>query len=80
MRPPHETKDKGSPRPNGQIRNDLITVSEAARLLCVSRRTVERMVGRGQLPFYTLPVRGGLRFARQEILDWLEQRHQPLLE
>ena len=38
---------------------DLLTVSEAARLLRVSRRSIERLASRGVLPFYALPVRGG---------------------
>ena len=54
---------------------ELLTVSEAARLLRVSRRTVERLVARGTLPCYDLPVRGGLRFSEAELADWLNQRH-----
>ena len=76
-----ETTPKGRPRAPGTIAlQDLVTVSGAARLLGVSRRTIERLVSRGQLPFYNLPIRGGLRFERRQLLDWLEQRHQPLLE
>jgi excisionase family DNA binding protein len=59
---------------------DLITVSEAAKLLRVSRRTVERLVARGALPFYELPVRGGLRFDRAMLHAWLARRHRGTLE
>ena len=57
----------------------MMTVSEAARQLRVSRRTVERMVARGVLPFYDLPVRGGLRFSRREIEAFLESRHRDVV-
>jgi excisionase family DNA binding protein len=58
----------------------LLTVSETARLLCVSRRTVERLVSRGLLAFIALPLRrGGLRFRRGEIEEFLRQRHQAAL-
>jgi excisionase family DNA binding protein len=59
---------------------DLITVSEAARLLRISRRSIERLAGRGLLPFYALPVRGGLRFDRPALLEWLAGRHRESLE
>jgi len=60
---------------------DLLTVAEVAALLRVSRRTVERMVSRGDLPFLALPLRrGGLRFRRDEIEKFLTARHQVVLE
>jgi excisionase family DNA binding protein len=59
----------------------LLTVSEVAAQLRVSRRTVERLVARGELPFIALPLRrGGLRFCRGEIERFLEQRHRAPLE
>lgn len=58
----------------------LITVSEAAKLLRLSRRTIERLVGRGDLPFFELPIRGGLRFDIKELEAWLAQRHRRALE
>jgi excisionase family DNA binding protein len=64
-----------------QGRVGLLTVSETACLLRVSRRTVERLVARGQLPYMALPLRrGGLRFCRGEIEAFLRQRHQAALE
>ncbi len=59
---------------------DLITVTETARLLRLSRRSIERLVSRGVLPFYALPVRGGLRFDRVAVLQWLASRHRESLE
>ena len=35
--------------------SDLLTVSEAARLLRLSRRSIERLASRGVLPFYACP-------------------------
>ncbi|GAF86895.1 unnamed protein product [marine sediment metagenome] len=55
---------------------DLITVTEAGKMLRVSRRTIERMIARGILPFYELPVRGGIRFSRTEIEAFLDARHR----
>lgn len=77
-RPRIERPTPGSP-PAGPDPADLITVSEAAKLLRLSRRTVERLVGRGVLPFYTLPIRGGLRFARADVLGWLAGQYKASL-
>lgn len=63
----------------GPDSSELITVSEAARILRVSRRTVERLAGRGILPFYSLPLRGGLRFDRAALSQWLAARHRETL-
>ena len=60
--------------------NDLITVTETARLLRLSRRSIERLVSRGALPFYALPVKGGLRFDRVAIQQWLASRHHETLK
>jgi len=60
--------------------SDLLTVAAVAARLGVSRRTVERLVARGALPYIALPLRrGGLRFRRGEIEAFLEQRHQAAL-
>lgn len=56
---------------------DLVTTREAARLLGVSSKTVERMAARGELGFYELPIRGGLRFSRSELVAWLQVRYRP---
>ncbi len=78
-------KCSGAPKSKsgvGPVRppTELITVSEAARLLRVSRRSIERLASRGVLPFYTLPLRGGLRFDRPALLEWLAGRHRESLE
>lgn len=75
-RAPHPPPAAARRRP---AEHDLLTVGEAARLLRVSRRTVERLAGRGALPFYELPVRGGLRFDRADLDAWLAGRHRPAL-
>lgn len=54
-----------------RLPGDLLTVSDVAALLRVSRKTVTRLIERG-LPGYLLPVRGGWRFKPQEVLNWLE--------
>lgn len=58
---------------------ELLSVSEVSRLLRLSRRTIERLAGRGILPYYQLPVRGGLRFDRAAVLLWLASRHRESL-
>ena len=58
-----------------QLPTDLLTVSDVARLLRCSRKTVERLVARGELPFYELPLRrAALRFAERDISEWLSSR------
>lgn len=49
----------------------LLTYEEAARLLRVCKRTVERLVGRGELPV----VRVGRmpRISRAALMQWLER-------
>ena len=76
---PQVHSEKAPPR-SVAYPTDLITVSEAAKLLRLSRRTVERLVGRGVIPFYELPIRGALRFDRHALHDWLAQRHRSILE
>ena len=53
--------------------NTILTVADVAALLRLSRKSVLRLVSKG-LPGYELPLRGGWRFRRQEILDWMEDR------
>lgn len=71
MSPSHST-EKLTPR-------DLITSREAATLLGLSSKTVMRMAARGVLGFYELPVRGGLRFSRAELVAWLQAQYHPPL-
>jgi excisionase family DNA binding protein len=61
------------------VDEDVLTYEEAARLLRVSERTLERWVSERAVPFVRLPVRGrwsGVRFLRSELLRWLEKRAQ----
>jgi excisionase family DNA binding protein len=58
---------------------DLVTVSEAASALRVSRRTIERLAAKGVLPFFALPVRGGIRFDRASLLAFLASRYRESL-
>ena len=62
--------DRATPR--------LLTVSDVARMIRCSRKTVERLVARGELPFYEFPLRrGALRFAELDIRRWLaDRRHE----
>jgi len=38
------------------------------------------MVARGVLPFYELPIRGGLRFSAAEIEAFLESRYNGVVK
>ena len=69
-----------NPTSGDSVLDDLLTVSEAARLLRTSRKTIEKMVARGVLSFFDLPVRGGLRFARTELEAFVRSRHHDPLE
>jgi excisionase family DNA binding protein len=56
---------------------DVLSYSEAALLLAVSERTLERWVRERRIPFVQLPRRGtwsGVRFVRSQLLKWLEQQ------
>lgn len=46
--------------------SDLVTYPEAARLACVSERTLKRMVAAGELQEYAF--RGSKRLSRAELL------------
>lgn len=54
----------------------LINFKDAASLLGVSPRTLERYVAEAQIPYIRLPQRGGrapIRFSRPHLRKWLEQ-------
>jgi excisionase family DNA binding protein len=56
---------------------DVLSYSEAALVLGVSERTLERWVRERRIPFVQLPRRGawsGVRFLRSQLLKWLEQQ------
>jgi excisionase family DNA binding protein len=56
---------------------EVLTYREAAHLLKISPRTLERWTGEGLVPYIRLPQRGrwsGVRFSRNQLLRWLRQR------
>jgi excisionase family DNA binding protein len=56
---------------------EILTYKEAARLLKISARTLERWTREGLIPYIRLPERGtwsGVRFSRKQLLRWLRQR------
>jgi excisionase family DNA binding protein len=56
---------------------EVLTYREAALLLKISPRTLERWTREGLVPYIRLPQRGrwaGVRFSRNQLLRWLRQR------
>ena len=56
---------------------EILTYQEAAQLLKVSARTVERWTREALIPYIRLPERGawsGVRFSRSQLLRWIRQR------
>jgi excisionase family DNA binding protein len=56
---------------------EILTYPEAAQLLKVSARTMERWTREALIPYIRLPERGawsGVRFSRSQLLRWLRQR------
>jgi excisionase family DNA binding protein len=61
----------------GFVDEEVLTYREAAPLLKVSARTLERWTREGLVPYIRLPQRGrwsGVRFSRNQLLRWLRQR------
>lgn len=54
----------------------LLTLSEAAELLQVSTRTLQRMIRNGQLPAFK--VGGQWRLRETQLRQWVENRESPL--
>ena len=54
----------------------LLTLSEAADLLQVSTRTLQRMIRNGQLPAFK--VGGQWRLRETQLRQWVENRENPL--
>ncbi|HTN71437.1 MAG TPA: helix-turn-helix domain-containing protein [Methylomirabilota bacterium] len=52
----------------------LLTLSEAARLLQVSTRTLQRMIRQRQLPAFK--VGGQWRMRESQLSEWLEQKEK----
>lgn len=58
----------------------LLTTEDVAELLKVSVRQVQDMAAKDEIPAYRVggPKRGGWRFVRDEIEQWLaQQRNRP---
>lgn len=56
--------------------DDILTTEEAAKLLKVSARTLERWRSRRRIPYVEYPRQGAwapIRFRRADILEWLRQ-------
>ena len=54
----------------------LISCKDAAALLGISPRTLERYVAESQIPYIRLPQRGErapIRFSRSQLRRWLDQ-------
>ena len=57
--------------------SEVLRYTEAAELLSLSVRTLERYVVERQIPFVELPMRGSrrrVRFLKSQLLAWLERR------
>ncbi len=55
----------------------VMSSKEAAQFLGISERTLERYVCESRIPYVPLPkrgTRGGVRFLRSQLLQWLQQR------
>jgi excisionase family DNA binding protein len=56
----------------------LLTLSEAANLLQVSTRTLQRMIRNAQLPAFK--VGGQWRLRETQLRQWVENRESPLVK
>ena len=56
----------------------LLTLSEAAILLQVSTRTLQRMIRNGQLPAFK--VGGQWRVRETQLRQWVEDRETPIVK
>jgi len=56
----------------------LLTLSEAADLLQVSTRTLQRMIRNSQLPAFK--VGGQWRVRETQLRQWIENRESPLVK
>ena len=63
---------KPIPKPEPAVEPLLYTREEAARMLCLSLRTIDQLTKQGELPF----VRFGraVRFLRDDLLAFIQQR------
>lgn len=55
----------------------LLDYEEAAKLLDISVRTLQRWVCESRVPYVKLPARGkwsGVRFPKTKLLEWIDKR------
>jgi excisionase family DNA binding protein len=77
---PQSASSSGSEADEGTtipVDAELLTYRDAAKLLKVSHRTIERWTREALIPYIRLPQRGawsGVRFSRMQLLRWLRQR------
>lgn len=70
-------RTRGRTNRNAVIDEEVLTYLEAAKLLKISARTLERWTREGLVPYIRLPQRGrwsGVRFSRTQLLRWLRHR------
>lgn len=56
---------------------EVMNMEEAAKLLCISTRTLDRYVRESMIPYSPLPRRGArvrVLFLRSQLMTWLRQR------
>jgi len=56
----------------------LVPMNEAAAYLCVSRRTVRRLIDRRAIPFFK--VSGSVRLDRQDLDNYLKRVRMEVLD
>src|SRR5262249_8101233 len=71
---PYERTDRHANGAGALTGEEILTYDEAAQLLKISARTLERWTREGLVPYIRLPQRSrwsGVRFSRNELLRWL---------
>ena len=54
-----------------ELPDKLMTINEVAELLSVSRRSIDRLIAAGEIPYCIILSRK--RFDPDEIADWIER-------
>lgn len=57
----------------------LLTASEAARMLRLAPREIDRMARRGEIPAVHLPG-GEVRYDATDLAEWVESHKHPVTE
>src|SRR5438132_997180 len=72
-----EDRNRRTGEDSPAVTEEILTYDEAARLLKISARTLERWTREGLVPYIRFPQRGrwsGVRFSRNQLLRWLRRR------